>query len=95
VVIGGGMVIGSRIALSGVIRDTNLFKITIDLNIITISITCGVIANMETLSGYAYSKKRMCQLIVAIEVIRMKVQSTLVNLSPQIKLIIAKGAVSY
>jgi hypothetical protein len=50
---------------------------------------------METLSKYTYLKARMYQLAAASEVMKMKVQSTLVNPSPQIKLIIVKSAVLY
>jgi hypothetical protein len=81
VVIGGGMVISSKKTLGGVIRDTNLVKITIDLNTITISTTCRVIADIEILSEYIILKKKNVSTCNASKVMKMKIQSTLVNSS--------------
>jgi hypothetical protein len=92
----GGMVTGSggEEVITGN-RDTNPFKITIDVNSITIPTTCRVIVDMKTTSGHKYPKRTMCQLAAVYELIKWIIQHTLVNPSPYIKLVISRFAALY
>jgi hypothetical protein len=79
VVTGGGM------ANNKMVIGANLFKITVDVNSITISTTYRVIVDIETTSEHKYPKGAMCQFVTVYELMGWIVQHTLVNSSSYIE----------